>query len=77
MLASPVPAHERENRMATKRKVRKTTKKPARKSVSRKNVAGARPAPKRSTKVRRKKKSTRRLTTTDKALATILKAGMD
>ena len=62
--------------MAKKRKVRKTAKKRVRTSVSRKNVAGARSAPKRSTKARRGKKRTRRMTT-DRALDTILKAGMD
>ena len=48
--------------MAKKRKVRKTVKKRATKSVKRSNVAGARSAPKRSTKARRKKKSARPMT---------------
>ena len=58
--------------MATKRKARKTVKKRATKSVKRRNVAGARSAPKRSTKARRSKKRTRRMTT-DKALGQIFK----
>ena len=58
--------------MAKKRTVRKTAKKRVRTSASRKNVAGARSAPKRSTKARRAKKRTQRMTT-DKALGQIFK----
>ena len=63
--------------MAKKRTVRKTAKKRVRALVSRKNVAGARSAPKRSTKAKRRKKSITRKTT-DKALRKIMiPGGMD
>ena len=62
--------------MAKKRKVRKTAKKRVRTPVSRKNVAGARSAPKRSTKARRSKKRTRRMTI-ERALETIRLKNVD
>ena len=60
--------------MAKKRTVRKTVKKRTRTSANRKNVAGARSAPKRSTKARRAKKRSTRMTP-EKALEAILKDG--